>query len=58
MKKVQNDGEMVEEYDFSHGIRGRYAEKYKEGANIDDHRQTDAPFISVIIPPATTVFPF
>ena len=26
--------EMSEEYDFSNGIRGKYAERYKEGVNI------------------------
>jgi len=25
---------MLEEYDFSNGIRGKYAEQYKEGVNI------------------------
>jgi hypothetical protein len=26
--------EMLEEYDFSEGIRGKYAEQYKKGVNI------------------------
>jgi len=26
--------DMLQEYDFSNGIRGKYAKKYKEGANI------------------------
>ena len=26
--------EMLEEYDFSNGIRGKYAQRYKEGVNI------------------------
>ena len=26
--------EMLEEYDFSNGIRGKYAQAYKEGMNI------------------------
>ena len=26
--------EMLEEYDFSNGIRGKYAKRYKEGVNI------------------------
>ena len=26
--------EMLEEYDFSNGIRGKYAQAYKEGVNI------------------------
>ena len=25
---------MLEEYDFSNGIRGKYAQRYKEGVNI------------------------
>ncbi len=27
-------GELREQYDFSHGVRGKYAERYSEGANI------------------------
>ena len=30
----KQDTEMLEEYDFSKGVRGKYAERYKEGANI------------------------
>ena len=26
--------EMLEEYDFSNGIRGKYTQAYKEGVNI------------------------
>jgi len=26
--------EMLEEYDFSNGVRGKYAKAYKEGVNI------------------------
>jgi len=26
--------EMLEEYDFSNGIRGKYAQRYKEGVNV------------------------
>ena len=26
--------EMLEEYDFSHGVRGKYDKQYKEGINI------------------------
>lgn len=32
MKK--NEPEMLEEYDFSKGIRGKYAQRYAEGSNI------------------------
>jgi len=31
---MKNDPDMLEEYDFSDGIRGKYASKYKEGTNI------------------------
>ncbi len=34
MKKVKNDEDMLEEYDFSGGVRGKYAERYAEGANV------------------------
>ena len=32
MKK--NEPEMLDEYDFSKGIRGKYAQRYAEGSNI------------------------
>jgi hypothetical protein len=28
------DPDMLEEYDFSKGVRGKYAERYREGTNI------------------------
>ena len=34
MKVMPNDPDMLEEYDFSKGIRGKYAKKYKEGTNV------------------------
>ncbi|MDQ7825464.1 MAG: hypothetical protein RDV48_21865 [Candidatus Eremiobacteraeota bacterium] len=34
MKKNSNDPDMLKEYDFSHGTRGKYAKRYAEGANI------------------------
>ena len=34
MKKMQNDPDMLEEYDFSGGIRGKYAKRYSEGTNV------------------------
>jgi hypothetical protein len=30
----QNKDEMLDEYDFSKGIRGKYAKRYAEGTNI------------------------
>ncbi len=34
MKVMSDDPDMLEEYDFSNGIRGKYASRYKEGTNI------------------------
>jgi hypothetical protein len=37
MKKASNkksDEDMLEEYDFSQGVRGKYAERYAEGSNV------------------------
>ena len=37
MKKAQkktDDLEMREEYDFSGGVRGKYAKRYAEGTNV------------------------
>lgn len=34
MKKSKNDPDMLEEYDFSGGVRGKYAKRYAEGANV------------------------
>ena len=34
MKVMQNDPDMLEEYDFSRGIRGKYAKRYTEGTNV------------------------
>lgn len=34
MKKAQKDPDMLEEYDFSKGIRGKYAKRYAEGTNV------------------------
>jgi len=34
MKPMLNDSDMLEEYDFSHGERGRYAERFKAGSNV------------------------
>jgi hypothetical protein len=30
---MKNDSEMLEEYDFSNGIRGKYADRFEEGTN-------------------------
>ena len=34
MKVMANDPDMLEEYDFSQGIRGKYAERYEKGTNV------------------------
>ena len=30
----QHDRDLLDEYDFSKGIRGKYAQRYSEGSNI------------------------
>jgi len=30
----ENDPELLEEYDFSEGVRGKYAARFAEGANV------------------------
>ncbi|WP_424097592.1 hypothetical protein [Moorena producens] len=30
----QQDHDLLDEYDFSKGIRGKYAQRYREGSNI------------------------
>ena len=34
MKVMPNDPDMLEEYDFSKGVRGKYAKRYAEGTNV------------------------
>ena len=34
MKKKQTDPDMLDEYDFSGGVRGKYAKRYAEGTNV------------------------
>jgi hypothetical protein len=34
MKKMQKDPDMLEEYDFSKGVQGKYARRFREGANL------------------------
>jgi hypothetical protein len=37
MKKaveIRHDPDMLDEYDFSKGVRGKYAKRYAEGTNI------------------------
>ena len=46
MKRMSEDPGMLEEYDFSGGLRGKYAKRYEEGSNV-----------VVIDPDIATVFP-
>ena len=34
MKTMRKDPDMLKEYDFSRGIRGKYAKRYAEGTNV------------------------
>ena len=34
MKKMHDDPDMLAEYDFSGGVRGKYAARYAEGTNV------------------------
>jgi hypothetical protein len=34
MKKMKNDPNILEEYDFSGGVRGKYGKRYEEGPNV------------------------
>jgi len=34
MKKMSNDPDLLEEYDFRGGVRGKYADRYAEGTNV------------------------
>ncbi|MBL6964584.1 MAG: hypothetical protein ISR55_12235 [Bacteroidetes bacterium] len=34
MKKNMSDSEMLDEYDFNNGTKGKYAKSYAEGTNV------------------------
>ena len=34
MKVKRDDPDMLEEYDFSKGVRGKYAKRYAEGTHV------------------------
>ncbi len=34
MKKMQKDPDLLDEYDFSKSVRGKYSKKYAEGTNV------------------------
>ncbi len=46
MKKMSKDPDMLEEYDFSKGVKSKYTQKYEEGTNV-----------VVIDPDVATFFP-
>jgi len=33
-KPMKSDPDLLEEYDFSKGVRGKYAKRYAEGTNV------------------------
>ncbi|MAT99340.1 MAG: hypothetical protein CL608_19550 [Anaerolineaceae bacterium] len=33
-KKVEHDPDMLDEYDFSQGVRGKYVQRFAEGSNV------------------------
>jgi hypothetical protein len=34
MKRMKSDPDMLEEYNFTGGVRGKYAKRYKEGNDV------------------------
>ena len=34
MRRMQEDPDMLEEYDFSEGVQGKYTKRYAEGTNV------------------------
>jgi hypothetical protein len=34
MKRMKKNPDMLEEYDFSKGVQGKYAKSYAEGTNV------------------------
>ncbi len=34
MKRMRNDPDLLQEYDFSKGVRGKYAKRYAHGTNV------------------------
>jgi hypothetical protein len=34
MKRMQKNPDLLEEYDFSKGVQGKYAKSYAEGTNV------------------------
>lgn len=51
MKKGTKRREMLDEYDFSKGVRGKYADRYAEGTNV----VVLAPDVAAVFPDADSV---
>jgi hypothetical protein len=54
MKKASKDDrdpDMLDEYDFSKGVRGKYAQRYAEGTNV----VVLAPDVAAVFPDAKSV---
>ena len=54
MRKAANRGrgqEMLDEYDFSKGVRGKYAKRYAEGTNV----VVLAPDVAAVFPDSQSV---
>lgn len=49
--KSKRDPDMLDEYDFSSGIRGKYAKRYAEGTNV----VVLAPDVAAVFPDAQSV---
>jgi hypothetical protein len=49
--KIKRDPDMLPEYDFSKGIRGKYARRYAEGSNV----VILSPDVAQVFPDSTSV---
>ena len=49
--KSKRDPDMLDEYDFSSGVRGKYAKRYAEGTNV----VVLAPDVAAMFPDAQSV---
>jgi hypothetical protein len=49
--KRKRDPEMLDEYDFSSGVRGKYAKRYAEGTNV----VVLAPDVAAVFPDSQSV---
>lgn len=51
MPKKQPDPDMLDQYDFSKGVRGKYAKRYAAGTNV----VVLAPDVAAVFPDAESV---